>query len=382
MKLPAAGRPSGAVVLILLACGVCVPGSSTHAGKQNDGRLGLPPSSFLPLNEVMSREISLGRKLFFDSRLSANGTISCSSCHQPERAFSDGRALAQGINGQVGTRNTPSLLNVGFNSTQFWDGRRTALEDQALDPLTNPIEHGLRDEKTVLGKIRADPQYAETFRQIFSIDRTSIRGTHVAQAIASFERTLVAGDSPFDRFFYGHDGSALSASAQRGLQLFRGQARCSTCHEIGRDFALFTDNSFHTVLSVQRISARLAIVATELDTARKAAAKIDQTILSNKDFAALGRFLVTLNPADIGKFRTPSLRNVAITAPYMHDGSVATLESAVERELYDHGTETGRPLILTPREKSDVVEFLNALTSPVALTAAPDGRASATSGMR
>jgi cytochrome c peroxidase len=189
----------------------------------------------------------------------------------------------------------------------------------------------------------------------------------VAKALASYERTLIAGGSPFDKFFYGHDHTAIDTAAERGLALFRGAAQCSTCHTIGQEAALFSDNRFHSVnVGLPRSASKLPALTTRVVAERNAGARMDETILSDPDIAELGRFVVTLDPADIGKFRTPSLRNVALTAPYMHDGSVATLHEAVDRELYDHVGEAGRPLILTPHEKSDLVDFLKSLTSPVA----------------
>jgi cytochrome c peroxidase len=312
-------------------------------------------------------KVALGKKLFFEKFLSADGSISCSTCHQPERAFADGRPLAQGIDQHRGTRNAPTLFNAAFNTTQFWDGRRSSLEQQALDPLVNPREHGLKDYAQALDFLRRSPTYVDLFRQAFSIESREIELRHVAQAIACFERTLVAGDSPFDRYEYGGDSSALSESARRGLALFKGAGRCATCHTIDRHYALFTDNAFHSVnIGLQRIAPHLAELTTRLVNAKQSGANIDQTILSEDDLAELGRFAVTLKPADIGKFRTPSLRNVALTAPYMHDGSVATLREAVDIELYNRGTDAGRPLILRPQDKTDLVEFLQSLMSAMA----------------
>jgi cytochrome c peroxidase len=291
--------------------------------------------------------------------------ISCSSCHQPEHAFSDSRASAQGIDKREGTRNTPSLLNVAFNTSLFWDGRRASLETQALDPLINPLEHGLRDSQALLAIIQADPRYVTEFRAAFPGNGISIQVNQVAQAIACFERTLIAGDSPFDRYYFGHDEHALSLSAQRGLNLFQHAAQCSSCHTIGLTEALFTDNAFHSLgIGMQRIAPMLPELTKRVVASRQSGISIDRVILSDRDIAELGRFVVTLSPVDIGTFRTPSLRNVDLTAPYMHDGSVATLQEAVERELYFRGSHAGRPLILTPAEKSDLVEFLKALTSP------------------
>jgi cytochrome c peroxidase len=342
-------------------------GLFSEAATGNDDNLGLPSCPSLFDNPQTIEKIALGRKLFADPRLSRGGTISCASCHVPEHAFSDGRRGAQGVGGQRGARNTPSLLNVVFNLTEFWDGRRVSLEAQALDPLTNPLEHGLKDDTELIDVIRSDSTYIAQFLAAFSVDAASITSDHVAKALASYERTLIAGDSPFDRFLYAHDKAALDAGAQRGLSLFLGIANCSNCHTIGRADALFTDHEYHSVnVGLQSIASKLPALTTRLVAARNEGARIDAAILSDPDMSELGRFAVTLDPADIGKFRTPSLRNVALTAPYMHDGSVATLEEAVDRELYDHVGEAGRPLILTPREKGDLVEFLKSLTSPVA----------------
>ena len=254
-----------------------------------------------------------------------------------------------------------------FNTSQFWDGRRPSLETQALDPLVNPREQGFSSYEALLVFLKSDPTYVDLFRTAFSLESADIRIEHIAQALASFEQTLVAGDSAFDRYRFGGDTKALSASAQRGLALFEGRARCDSCHTIGKNYALFTDNDFHSVnIGLQRIAPRLAEVTTRLVKARQAGVSLDQTVLSEDDLAELGRFAVTLKPADIGKFRTPTLRNIALTSPYMHDGSIATLPDAIETELYNRGTEFGRPLILTPQEKSDLLEFLNALTSPSA----------------
>ncbi len=360
------------VGIILFMMLICIMSASCRAVQARDGgssSLGLPGVVAPADNPPTPARIALGRRLFFDARLSRNGSISCSSCHQPEHAFSDGRALAQGIDKREGSRNAPSLLNVAFNTSQFWDGRRTSLEAQALDPLTNPLEHGFKDTQTLLAIIRADPIYVTEFRAAFPANGISIQAIQVAQAIACFERTLIAGDSPFDRYFFGRDEHALSLSAQRGLTLFQRSAQCSSCHTIGPNEALFTDNAFHSLnVGLQRIAPRLPELTKRVVAARQSGISIDRVILSDRDIAELGRFAVTLSPADIGNFRTPSLRNVELTAPYMHDGSVATLQEAVDRELYYRGNLASRPLILTPDEKSDLVEFLKALTSPNART--------------
>lgn len=309
-------------------------------------------------------EIALGERLFSDKRLSRDRSIACSSCHQPEHAFSDRKPLAQGIRQQTGTRNTPSLLNVAFNSSEFWDGRRDSLESQALDPLLNPLEHGLEGESDLLARIRSDPVYETAFLAAFSVDSAGIRARHVARALAAYERTLLAGNSAFDRFYFCGDRTALSAAAQRGLALFQGAARCDVCHRIEATGALFTDGEFHSVnIGLARIGTRLPALTKRVVEIRNSGEPVDHTIMIDRDISELGRFVVTLHPVDIGSFRTPSLRNVALTPPYMHDGSVPTLDGAVDREIYDRASASGSPLNLAPAEKRDLLEFLSALTS-------------------
>jgi cytochrome c peroxidase len=324
-------------------------------------RLGLPPVPSPRDNPQTPEKVALGRALFDDKRLSVDGSVSCSTCHQPDRAFTDGRSLAQGVRQQNGTRNAPTLINSAYLTSLFWDGRRGSLEEQAADPLVNPVEHGLDSHDEVLARVRADAAYVAGFRAAFDVAPGSIRLEHVVKALAAFQRTLVAGDSPFDRYRYGGNPSALSDAQIRGLGLFAGRAGCTACHTIGKEDALLTDNAFHSIgIGQGRAQSRLADRTTRL--VRLSPAERDRGITSDPEVAELGRFAVTLKPVDIGRFRTPTLRNVALTAPYMHDGSVPTLGEAVEREVYYRGLESGRPLILTPEEKADLVAFLEALT--------------------
>jgi cytochrome c peroxidase len=335
---------------------------SVHADRLLQATLGLPSVPIPGDNPQTSEKVALGRSLFDDKRLSADGMVSCSTCHQPEHAFADGRTVAQGIQQRAGTRNTPTLINSAYLTSLFWDGRRGSLEEQAADPLINPVEHGLRNHDELLATVKADAAYVVGFRAAFGVPPESIGVEHVVKALAAFERTLVAGDSPFDRYRYGGEPSALSTAQVRGLGLFMGRARCATCHTIGDESALFTDQEFHTIgIGQARVQPGLADRTTRL--VRLSPAERGRSILSEPEVAELGRFAVTLKPGDIGRFRTPSLRNVALTAPYMHDGSVPTLAEAVERELYYRGLEAGRPLVLTPQEKADLVAFLQALTS-------------------
>lgn len=344
------------------AFGVCCIVVASLCPAQDTAPLGLPSVPVPSANPQTPAKITLGKTLFNDKRLSGDGTVSCASCHQAEKTFADGLPLAKGIGGHVGSRNTPSLFNAAYLTSQFWDGRRASLEEQAKDPLVNSREHGLTDHDQVLRIIRADTHYLGDFRRAFGIRPDRLTIDHVAQALAAFVRTLITGNSPFDRFQYGGQHDALSEPARRGQALFRGRAQCATCHVIGPEYALFTDNGFHRLgVGFPKIEPRLADMVLSVAQGRGQTA--DQAIISDGEMAELGRFMVTLNPADIGRFKTPSLRNVANTAPYMHDGSVPTLPEAVEREIYYRGIETGRPLILTPQEKSDLVDFLKSLSS-------------------
>ncbi len=341
-----------------VVCGFCL---IAFAPRPLDaGPLGLPASPTGSLPD--ENKIALGRKLFFDTRLSADGKVSCASCHRPEAAFVDGRALAVGVEGRRGTRNTPTLLNAAFHASQFWDGRRGSLEEQVLDPLVNPVEHGLADHAAVVSIVSADPAYRAGFEAAFGPQARRVTEEHVARALASFVRSLVAADSPFDRYLYGGKSAALSDAAIRGLALFQGRARCVECHTIGEREATFSDNRFHRVgVGLDRIGQKLASVASRVAGLSKDGA--ESLAILDPDVAALGRFLVTRNPADIGKFRTPTLRNVALTAPYMHDGSLASLEEAIDWELYQRVQPHGRPIILTPGERADLLVFLRSLTS-------------------
>jgi cytochrome c peroxidase len=240
--------------------------------------LGLDLSLPAPATNPLTREsVALGRKLFFDKRLSRDGTIACASCHDPARAFSDGLAVAQGINGAKGTRNAPALINRGYGRSFFWDGRADSLERQALQPILNPIEMGLTE--------------AELER------RTGMKTTQVSGALASYVRTIRSGDSRFDRYAAGRAVS-LNALEKTGLQLFRGKGGCSACH-IGPNL---TDENFHNT----GVAWRDGHLADE------------------------GRFAISGTPGNHGAFKTPTLREVARTAPYMHDGSLTTLEDVVD----------------------------------------------------
>ena len=353
------------MVLLVVLLGLVAVAASTSSRPERNGNayLGLPGSN--DTTEVLKSQavVALGKKLFFDTRLSADSTISCASCHRPELAFSDGLRVARGVSGRSGTRNAPTLLNVAFSESFFWDGRRPSLESQARDPFVNPIEHGLTSHETLIQIIKNDPDYQKLFRDVYGVSEDAIDLPNITRALAGFQRTLVAGDSAFDRYYFGKNAQAMSQSAIRGWELFRGRARCVTCHIIGKDYALFTDNRFHSLsIGLRKIGTKLPDLVTKL--AKMQREERERLIFLDPAVSELGRFVVTLDPADIGKFKTPSLRNAALTAPYMHDGSVKTLEDAIEIEVYYRSTQDGRPLVVAPDEKADLLEFLRALTSP------------------
>lgn len=332
--------------------------------------LGLPPVPVPADNPQTPAKIALGKRLFEDKRFSADGTISCASCHMPELAFTDGKPVSEGIRAQKGTRNAPTVVNAVYYTSQFWDGRRATLEEQAMDPFVNPIEHGLKDHTPILEVIRKDRQYVEDFQKVFGVTPDKITIDHVVKAIASFERTVISGDSPFDRYLYGGDKTAMSESAIRGLDVFRNKGRCVDCHKIEQTSATFTDSDFHNLgVGFKRIEPRLRKIVAEFRAAKQKGVSVDEAVLTQADVSELGRFAVTGRIQDLGRFKTPTLRNVAVTAPYMHDGSQKTLEEVID--FYDKGGEKSpflsgsiRPLNLTDQEKKDLVEFLKALTSP------------------
>jgi cytochrome c peroxidase len=343
---------------LVLATALCLAQSESLA---SEGPLGLPSITV----SGDAALIDLGRQLFSDKRLSADRTVSCATCHAPNSGYADGRARAIGLRGQSGTRNTPSLFNVAYSNALFWDGRSSSLEAQAALPLLGAREHGLSSESEVIMFVRADMRYRAGLRHVLGRDPTSI--ADVTVAIAAYERTLLAGNSPFDRYLYGRDSGAISAAAIRGLALFRGRARCESCHVIGSDSSLFTDQSFHA--SPIGLPADVDTALVELTQRVRALRstgnekELNAIVASDPGIAALGHYVVTLKPEDIGAFKTPSLRNVASTAPYFHDGSIATLEQAVDLELYSRGDASRYPIVLTVAEKSDLVAFLQALTS-------------------
>lgn len=325
-------RNSNAIVLALAGLLLFVsPQSSLSEEPGQPQPLGQLPTVRIPSHNLQFDEkVALGKLLFFDSRLSKDGSVSCASCHVPAAGFSDPRQFSLGVGGKQGGRNAPSALNAAYNHLQFWDGRAGSLEEQALGPIQNPIEMA-ETLDGVVKKLSKNKVYQFRFRAVFGGD---ISPDNIAKAIAAFERTLISTNSPFDRFI-GGDKSALSEAAQRGLELFQGKARCVLCHN-GPNF---TDNKFHNI-------------------------GVPQTGPLKED---VGRYAVTKRESDRGAFKTSSLRSIALTAPYMHTGGFKTLEEVME--FYNKGGEpvTGKDafmtaLNLTDQEKKDLVEFMNSLT--------------------
>ncbi len=328
--------------------------------------LGLPGVPVPSNNPQTAGKIALGKQLFNDARFSADGTISCASCHQQTMAFTDGKKVAQGIHGLSGVRNSPTLLNAAYYSSFFHDGRAGSLEQQAIGPILNPLEHGMTSSQHIMQVVNDDEEYRTVFKHVFSLSEDAeINIGHLSQALASYQRTLVRGNSAFDQYYFGRDKSLLNESAARGLRIFRRKGNCANCHEISWDHALFTDNRFYNIgIGLKAMSHKI----DELLLAIQAHKPVESVKLTAQQKSALGRFNVTAQRQDIGKFKTPTLRNIALTAPYMHDGSLATLHDVVE--YYNKGGDKNRfldaaifPLHLSPQEKQDLVAFMRALTS-------------------
>ena len=317
---------------VVFFAGTLLAGTSTAGDYQLKIPFGLEESALvIPDDNPLTREkIELGRLLFFDKRLSKDNTVACTSCHLSRLAFTDGQRVSTGIRGLKGGRSAPASINRVFSKAQFWDGRAATLEEQSIGPFINPVEHGFANHDEMIAKMKKIQGYRKLFNQVFGTDITIAA---VGKAIASFQRTILSGNSPADRFDMGQDEKAISPEAQRGLELFRGKARCTKCHS-GFNF---TDEKFHNL-----------------------------GIGWDNNSVDLGRYMVTKTPEDIGAFKTPTLREIARTAPYMHDGRFKTLEEVVN--FYNqagiknpHQDELIIPLELTDQEKHDLVEFLGTL---------------------
>lgn len=334
------------VATAFLALGIALAPTASRADEEvvsGTWKMTLPrglqkDAAYVPENNPVSdAKIELGRDLYFDTRLSKDDTVSCATCHAPEHGFAEPRKTSQGVGGKLGKRNAPTVINRLFSSNQFWDGRADDLEAQAKGPITNPIEMAMDSPEAVVKKLSAIAGYKALFKKAYGSDEVSM--DRIAEAIASYERTVVSGDSAWDRYQAG-DKKALTAQQVRGLELFNGKANCATCHASFN----FSDENFHN----------LGVGWDE----------------SKKELADVGRFEVTKADTDKGAFKTPTLRNVAQTGPYMHDGSEATLREVVV--LYNRGGNKNpwlspkmKPLALTEAEIDDLVAFLGALDGEV-----------------
>ncbi|MGE0610265.1 MAG: cytochrome-c peroxidase [Pirellulales bacterium] len=318
-------RPFQISLMLIAAC-------AAYGVASADELAGLPPLPVAADNPQSAEKIELGKQLYFDKRLSRDNTVSCASCHDPAKGWSNGEAVATGINGLKGGRSAPTIINAAYQYYQFWDGRALELEGQALGPIQNPIEMNLTLEEAV-DKLDKIAGYREQFEKVFG-SRVTSEG--IAKAISAFERTVLSGDAPYDRFKAG-DKQALSEAAERGRVVFFNKAHCSACHA----GANFTDGAFHNI--------GVGMDDKEPDQGRQAQSGL------------LG---------DRGAFKTPTLREIARTAPYMHDGRLKTLEDVVE--YYAKGgtpnpqlDEEIYPLKLTAEQKADLVTFLKeGLASP------------------
>jgi len=331
--------------------------------------LGLPPLPVPQNNPITKEKVALGRKLFFDRRLSFNDTFSCAMCHIPEQGFSSNEvSTAVGVEGRSGRRNSPSIYNIAYASSLFHDGREENLEQQIWGPLLAHNEMGNASIGAVLSKIRKIPDYDNLFETVF--DGKGPTMSTVGMALASYQRTLVSGNSPFDRWYYGKQKNALPQSAINGFKLFTGKAGCANCHSIGKEYALFMDNKLHNTGHGYRQSMGIKPKTTQVQVApglfREVSLEVIEKI-SEPTPADLGLYEVTQNPHDRWKYRTPSLRNITLSAPYFHDGSFHNLKEIVE--FYNQGGIKNvtldpliRPLNLNDQEMDDLVTFMQSLT--------------------
>lgn len=330
--------------------------------------LGLPAMEIPADNPLTARKAALGRKLFFDRRLSPNGTMSCAMCHIPEQGFTQHElATPVGIEGRSVRRNAPTVLNAGWLKRLFHDGREISLENQVWGPLLAANEMGNPSIGYVIERIRSLADYAGMFEEAF--DGKSVSAEHIGAALASYQRTLAAGGSPFDRWRYGGEPGARESQARAGFAVFIGKGRCAACHLVGERNALFTDHGFHnTGVGWRRNSD--AAARTRVQLAPGVHTELERRTIETFSEAPardVGRYEITLDPKDRWAYRTPSLRNVALTAPYMHDGSLPSLEAVVE--FYDRGgidnpekSSLIAPLGLSAGERAALVAFLRSLT--------------------
>jgi cytochrome c peroxidase len=313
--------------------------------------LGLPPVPIPADNPPTADTITLGRRLFYDRRLSKDNSLACSSCHDSRFDYTDGLKLSKGVGGATGIRNAPTVMNSVYLPLQFWDGRAISLEQQAASPIADPLEMNQPHEVSV-SKLGVDPVYRAMFLKAFGSEDVTIG--RVERALASFERTILSGNSAFDRYQYGGDKKALTPAQIRGLSIFTdpNKGNCIVCHTVNDQYALFTDGAFHN---------------------------IGEGVGEDGQFSDTGRYHETKVVTDQGAFKTPTLRNIANTAPYMHDGSLKTLKEVVD--FYAGGGNSNpyldrqiRVIKLSGQDRTDLVEFLKSLTGEMPQNVGPPGK--------
>src|SRR5215469_8696103 len=349
------------------------PGARIHQASVRESiAWGLPPVATPLDNPQMPEKIALGRRLYYDPILSVDNTVACATCHNPVRGFTDGKQFAHGVRNQRAARNAPTLLNVAFLGDFFWDGRAATLEKQVEDPVKNPKEM----DNTVVAvedRLNQNPAYRRQFEKAFGPG--PITFANVEKAIASFERTLVSGGSGFDRFHYGGDKSALTPAAQRGLQIFmrKDKGNCAACHGIDNRYPHFQFEEDSGGVGKKKRFVTAAAIPDEERFSLFTDRKFHNTGIGadrHGNYKDLGRYAVSHKEEDKGAFRTPSLRNVALTAPYMHDGSLKTLKDVIDFYVRGgnpnpHQDELIHPLRLTRQERSDLLAFLQSLTGEI-----------------
>jgi cytochrome c peroxidase len=357
--IPSRARRLGSIGLaiflawLMQTCGCKAPVSARPIGApvSINVPLGLPPVPIPADNPPTANSIELGRRLFYDTSLSRDNSLSCASCHDPKHGFSDARELSLGVSGKKGRRNALTLVNVAYATQLFWDGRASSLETQVGVPMADALEMNQTHEASV-AKLKANSSYKPLFRDAFGTD--DITMSRVDNAIASFERTILCGNSAFDQYEYEGRKDALSAAQIRGLAVFKDplKGNCAACHTIGPKYALFTDNQFHNT---------------------------GEGVGDNEDMGDLGRYDVTKLNIDRGAFKTPTLRDVALTGPYMHDGKLKTLKDVVD---FYAGKGNSNPNLdqrmtrieLSGQDRSDLVEFMKSLTGQIPANVGPPGK--------
>jgi len=331
--------------------------------------LGLPKVSEPADNPLTKEKIALGRKLFFDRRLSLNDTFSCAMCHVPEQGFANNElSMAVGIEGRSVRRNTPTIYNVAYATRLFHDGREDSLEQQIWGPLLAKNEMANPSVGYVINKVRTIPEYKGMFEKAFNGEGVNMNT--LSKAFADYQRALVSADSPFDRWYFGKQEKAMSEKAKRGFKLFTGKANCSSCHTIDKDYALLTDNQMHNTGTGYNESMGVRPATETVFLAPGVSVEVDTAIIDSvgeKTPADTGLYEITQNPNDRWKYKTPSLRNVILTAPYMHNGSLRSLEDVVS--FYNRGGVKNtlqdpriKPLNFDDNEQNDLVSFLKSLT--------------------